>query len=597
MDAIKVKQQEIKIQLVRENAIRKIEAEALKATETTADNNNDTSDKDKSKDNENDKETEKENDNEKGKIDFDNLSDEAKAAADAAEAALNIVELPPSKSENGGEPKNIFDINFVRLRKMFGASVKEMLIDNRALTKSILARGEIKLAIERWPYSERFTSNSICFRLRRWRTDIGGVHGKLLPSREVIVDKTQTVKDLKELIIDIFSKTVANKGTKTTNNTKASKDGEKSPSPKEKDVSSPKSKGNSYIPKVENISLAKVPNVTTLKAERMGRLEWPHLQILKVKGIIEADTSVTARFVYPNLRKYVRENKDTFSNVKNIDLILNFVEGSQADLIQVEEKIDENENDNNNDNGEDKDKSKEKSSTELQQSGTDATPEPQSVVSPKSETTTDTNDGKDTNSNTTKDDKDSASNEKEKENEKTNETSENKDKKQDKKEKDGKSDKEASASPLPPVKILDEKYFRVYRDCIVLIQKSHLCSEDDMPLGKADGFHLRNGDCVIWYDVTLEESKEKRQEKLKAAQEKRRKRLEKNPNFKGGDKISSGKGGKKPFVAQGVRIMDHGQWLKEQEEKKKLEQEKKAELEKLKAEKGGGAGDEASKDV
>merc|ERR1712113_1317854 len=123
-------------------------------------------------------------------------------------------------------------------------------------------------------------------------------------------------------------------------------------------------------------------------------------------------------------------------------------------------------------------------------------------------------------------------------------------------------------------------------DEIMSVMQKALQSENNDIVGRTP-FHLRNGDLIVWTDISWKPNSnqiEKKKE-FEIEQNKKRKKLKKNPNFKGSAKDSVlSKIRREP---QSLKIRTYEEYMedeKRKKEKEKLENEQK-EKEKEKEEK------------
>ncbi|ETO13314.1 hypothetical protein RFI_24061 [Reticulomyxa filosa] len=120
--------------------------------------------------------------NEKGTLVLD--KNENSVGSSIASQVLASPSVPSSGNCNPVKAQttrltNLFDCRYVRIRKVYGGSVKEMFFDDKSLARNILERDEVTLAIERAEIEEYFTSQHLCFWLHRYRMDDGGIYGKI----------------------------------------------------------------------------------------------------------------------------------------------------------------------------------------------------------------------------------------------------------------------------------------------------------------------------------------------------------------------------------------------------------------------------------
>eukprot|EP01084_Bolivina_argentea_P082338 149078_1 len=113
-----------------------------------------------------------------------------------------------NKVETNPKRKNIFGIEYVRLRKQRGAKVMEMLLDDRKLSQQIMGKKDsINLVIEKIQIPEKFTKNHLCFWLQKYRCDAGkSWNGKIFRKKEFVIDKHSKISDLKKLIATLLKK-------------------------------------------------------------------------------------------------------------------------------------------------------------------------------------------------------------------------------------------------------------------------------------------------------------------------------------------------------------------------------------------------------
>jgi len=105
---------------------------------------------------------------------------------------------------------------------------------------------------------------------------------------------------------------------------------------------------------------------------------------------------------------------------------------------------------------------------------------------------------------------------------------------------------------------------------LLFLQRNAIAQENEMTIGTPSGFHLRSGDVLVWQDITLRPPEQSKEKLKKEAEERNKRKLQRNPNFKPGTGIRGGTGGFEPGT---LTILTHEEW-QQREQRKKLEEEK-----------------------
>merc|ERR1712154_286168 len=129
---------------------------------------------------------------------------------------------------------------------------------------------------------------------------------------------------------------------------------------------------------------------------------------------------------------------------------------------------------------------------------------------------------------------------------------------------------------------------RIYSENELLnVMQTALCSENDDIIGRPQKFHLRNGDLIVWTDITWKPNKNQIEQKQKLEKEEAKKRgkMQKNPNFKG-TKTSTFLSKFRKNDGASLKIRTYEEFL-EDEKKKKEKEEKEQKENKAKEDKEG----------